>query len=243
MIQPGPVPGYPMPVDLRLKLLELTSIRPTLSMRDLSALPQANLQQKLAALSSNGFVTFSDSVLSMDDRQRVMLAEQLIHSGSDPKKVSSFLAWQEFENFADHVLKENGFSTQRHLIFRSEARRREIDVFAWNDTFMLAVDCKHWLRGLSPGRIRDAAEAQVERAAALARRPELLYRLKVAHPEGRSITPVILALGELRERLIEGVPVVSVSKLISFIYGVSPIDGSVRRIRVPDLRHRQLRLT
>jgi hypothetical protein len=231
-----------MPVDLRLKLLELTSVNPSLSMNDFSALPQLDLQQKLAALSRNGFVTFSDGVLSMDDSQRVMLAEQLIHSGSDPKKVSTFLAWQEFENFAEHVLKENGFSTRKHLIFRSGARKSEIDIFAWNDTFMLAVDCKHWLRSLSPGRMRVAAQAQIERAAALARKPELLYRLKIAHPEGRSIAPVILALGELRERLIDGVPVVSVSKLISFIYGVSPIDGSVRRIRVPDLRRSQLRL-
>jgi hypothetical protein len=200
-----------------------------------------DLKQKLAALSRNGLVTFSDGVLSMDDRQRVMLAEQLIHSGSDPKKVSRFLAWQEFENFVEHVLEENGFSTRKHLIFRSGARRREIDILAWNDTFMLAVDCKHWLKGLTAGRMREAAEAQIERATALARRPELLFRLKVSHPVGRSVTPVILALGELRERLIDGVPIVSVSKLLSFIYGLSPIDGGVRRIRVPDLRHRQLR--
>lgn len=231
-----------MHVDLRLKLLELTSSRPALNMRDMNALPRIGLEAKLAALSKNGFVTLSDGSLSMDGQQRAMLAEQLIHEGVDPKKVSRHLGWQEFENFTEHMLTENGFSTRKHLVFRSGAGRREIDILAWNDTFMLAVDCKHWRKGLTPRRMKEAAQAQIERATALARRPELLYRLKVAHPEGRNITPVILALSELRERLIDGVPVVSVSKLLSFIYGVSPIDGSVTRIRVPDLRHRQLRL-
>ena len=231
-----------MPVDLRLKLLELTRSRPAVDLSDLNALSQVGLQVKLAALEESGFVTISDRVLSMDGKQRAMLAERLIHEGIDPKKVSRNLGWQEFENFTEHMLVENGFLTRKHFVFRSGAARREIDILAWNDTFMLAVDCKRWLKGLTPSRMRETAKAQIERAAALARRPELLYRLKVAHPEGRSIIPVILSLGELRERLIDGVPIVSVSKLPSFIYGVSPIDSSVSRIRVPDLSHRQLRL-
>jgi hypothetical protein len=47
--------------------------------------------------------------------------------------------------------------------------------------------------------------------------------------------PVILALGDLRERIVEGVPIVSVSKLLSFIYGVSPVDDGIKRILVSDL--------
>jgi hypothetical protein len=162
-----------------------------------------------------------------------MLAERLIHSGVDAKKVSRLLGWQEFEAFAEEILTENGFSTRNHLVFKSRTGRREIDILAWNDTFMLAVDCKHWLRGLSPGRMKDAARAQVERVTALARRPELLLRLKVIRPEGRSIIPVILALGEVEDRLIDGVPIVSMSRLLSFIYGLSPIDPQVKRIGIP----------
>ena len=242
MTSTSAVQGCSVPVDLRLKLLELTSSSLALDMKDLSALPQIDLDAKLAALRKRGFVTLSDGFLSMDGQQRAMLAEQLIHDGVDPKKVSRHLGWQEFEDLTEHVLTENGFSTRKHLLFRTGAGRREIDILAWNDTFMLAVDCKHWLRGLSPARMREAAQAQIERATALVERPELLYRLKVSYPEGRSIIPVILALGELPERFVDSVPIVSVSRLVSFIYGISPIDDSVRRIRVPDLRRRQLRL-
>ena len=221
-----------LPVDLRLKLLELTSERSSLNKKDLMQLSQIDLQQKLAALKRSGFVTLLDGVVSLNDRQRVTLAGQLIHSGADPRKVSRFLAWQEFENFAEDVLAENGFSTRKHFVFRLTGARREIDIFAWNDTLMLAVDCKHWLRGLSPGRMKTVAQAQLERVASLARMPELLYRLKIPHPEGRSIIPVILTLGELRERLRDGVPIVPVSKLLNFIYGLSPVDSSVERVRV-----------
>ena len=223
-----------MTVDLRLKLLELTNSSPAVSLNELSALPRSGLDQVIVELEESGLATLSDGVLTMNCKQRVKLAEQLIHSGIDAKKVSRFLGWREFENFAEHILSENDFSTCKHLVFKSSAGRREIDILAWNDTFTLAVDCKHWLRGLSSGRMKEAAEAQVERATALARRPELLHRLKIPRVNGRSIIPVILALGELRDRLVDGVPIVSVSKLLSFIYDVSPIDSNLKRIRLLD---------
>jgi hypothetical protein len=219
-----------------MKLLELTSGRSALNANDLGVLPQLGLDSKLRLLVEDGVITICDGVFSMDGDQRLMLAEQLIHSGFDPKKVSKFLRWQEFEDFTEHTLSKNGFSTRKHLIFKSSARRMEIDILAWNDTLILAVDCKHWLRGLSPGRMREAARAQVERAVALAHRPELLYRLKIEHPEKLSIIPAILALGELRERLVDRVPIISISKLLSFIYGVSPIDDDIKRIPVPMLQ-------
>jgi len=83
--------------------------------------------------------------------------------------------------------------------------------------------------------MRGVALAQLERVVSLANRPDLLKRLKVNQTERRSIIPVILALGDLRERIVEGVPVVSVSKLLSFIYGVSPVDDGMKRIPISGL--------
>jgi Holliday junction resolvase-like predicted endonuclease len=222
----------PVPIDMRLKLLELTSKGQALGVKDLPPFPKAQLDETLTALVEGRLVSFSDGFLRMNGPQRVMLAEQLIHGGVDPKKASRFLGWQEFEDFAEDILSENGFSTRKHLVFKSPLGRREIDILAWNDNFTLAVDCKHWVSGLSTGRMRDATRAQLERARALARRPELLRRLNISNLEGRSIMPLVLALGELKERLIDGVPIVSVSRLLSFLYGVSPIDPTVSRVPV-----------
>ncbi len=178
---------------------------------------------------------FDQEKLEQDARQRIMMADHLIHDGRDPLRVSRFLEWQEFEDFAVGTLEENGFHTAKHFVFKSKVGRREIDILAWNDTFLFAVDCKHWLRGLSPKRMRDAAHAQVERTNGLAERPELLIKLGVTHPERRSIIPALLALGEPRQNIADGVPVVSVSKLMSFLYGISPVDNRFHNIRVRGL--------
>jgi len=224
-----------LPPNLQLKLLELTSESRSVNVADLEATQQMSLDNKLNILRERGLVSVSNGLLRMDSRQRMTLAEQLIHNGGDPKKISRFLGWQEFEDFTEHTFSANGFHTVKHFVFKSKTGRREIDILAWNDTLTFAVDCKHWLRGLSTGRMRDAARAQVERAVSLANRPDLLKRLKVDHTERRSIIPVILALGDLRERIVEGVPVVSVPKLLSFIYGVSPVDDCMKRIPISDL--------
>jgi len=218
--------------DLWLKLLELTHNKAAVSLNELNALSKAVVDETFFGLVQDGLVGFSEGVLTMDSRQRVLLAERLIHGGLDPKKVSRFLGWQEFEDFAESILSENRFSTRKHFIFKSSAGRREIDILAWNQTFMFAVDCKHWVRGPPAGRMKDAAKAQVERVTDLAKRPELLHRLGIPNPDGRTIIPLILSLGDLRDRLIDGVPVVSVSRLLSFLYGVSPIDTNLMRVRL-----------
>ncbi len=165
-----------MPLNLQLKLLELTSERRSVNVADLGATQQASLDAKLNTLRENGMVSVSNGLVSMDSRQRMMLAEELIHNGGDPKKISRLLGWQEFEDFTERTFSANGFHTVKHFVFKSRAGRREIDILAWNDTLTFAVDCKHWLRGLSTKQMRDAARAQIERVVSLANRPDLLER-------------------------------------------------------------------
>jgi len=224
-----------MPPNLQLKLLELTSESHVVNLSDLCATQQASLDTKLNTLRERGLVSVSNGILRMDSRQRMTLAEQLIRNGGDPKKISRVLGWQEFEDFTEHTFSANSFHTVKHFVFKSKNGRREIDILAWNDTLTFAVDCKHWVRGLSTGRMQSAARAQIERVVSLSNRPDLLQRIKVDHTERRSIIPVILALGDLRERTVEGVPIVSISKLLSFIYGVSPVDDGIKRIPVSEI--------
>jgi hypothetical protein len=224
--------------DVGIRLLELTRHRRRFTLDQLAVELRSEptrLLEKVEQLREDGLLSFNQKQLELDARQRIMLAAQLIHNGRDPLKVSRLLEWQEFENFAVEILDENGFHTAKHLVFKSRVGRREVDVLAWNDTLLLAVDCKHWLRGLIPARMRDAANAQVERAIALAEKPELLIRLGVTRPEGRRIMPVIFSLGEPRQSVANGVPVVTISKLVSFLYGISPVDDKFRSVPVRNL--------
>lgn len=224
-----------MRTDPEIKLLELTREKRRITIEELAEQlhTQADkLAGKIEKLAVRKLISSYQGSVEMDTAQRMRLAEQLIHDGWDPQKVTRFLEWQEFEEFAAESLEQNGFRTVKHLVFKSRVGRREIDLLAWNDSFLLAIDCKHWLRGLSPSRARQVAQAQAERAEALAERFDVLKRHGVSNAERRYLMPVIFCLGNPREGIVDGVPVVAVSKLISFLYGVSPVDERLRRIPV-----------
>jgi hypothetical protein len=225
--------------DLRLKILELTRRRQRISLNELSReirIARTSLVSELEALQARSAIAISKEHLELDARQRIILAEELIHSGGDPQKVSRFLDWREFENFAVDSFEENGYLTAKHVVFKTQMGRREVDILAWNDTFLFAVDCKHWLQGLSPARTRDAVRAQVERSNALAGQPEILCRYGILQPSQRKVAPAILTLVEGSQKVVDGVPIVPVSKLMSFLYGVSPVDETLRMFRVKDLQ-------
>ncbi len=223
-----------MSYDLELSLLEASknSSRIELSkLTDKFHAGSTRTQSALKTLQDEGIVSINDGIIEILSFQRMMLAEFLMQRGRDPIKLSRWLRWQEFEDFATHLLQETGYRTLKHLVFKSEDGRHEIDLFAWSDTFVLSIDCKHWLHGLSSSRILLAVEAQVGRTRALARshHVHLMRNLKL---NGRRILPVLLTLSPVRDELVGGVPVVCVDKLLSFLGGVSPIDERLLMIPV-----------
>jgi len=223
--------------DVHLKLLELTRHKQRISFDALAQelrCGSATLISQIEELQAKGLVTFTQGILELDARQRIMLAEELIHSGRDAQRVSRFLEWQEFENFVVLSFKENGYHTAKHVVFKTGGGRREVDILAWNDTFLFAVDCKHWLRGHSPARLRNAVRAQVERSTALAGHPEILRKLGLLQSSPRKIVPAILTLGDTRQTIVDAVPIVCVSKLMSFLYGISPLDERFCMLPVKD---------
>lgn len=225
-----------MYAGLELTLLELTKSRRRIAVEEVAEhahiLDMELLEKRIEQLSQDGFVASAQGIVELDSERRMMIAERLISTGCDPKRISRLLDWQEFEAFAAAFLVRNGFGIVKHFVFKTRGGRREIDLIAWNDTFLLAIDCKHWLRGLSPSQSRKMVQAQSERASALAERPDLLKRRGVDNVEKRWIMPAIFCLGDAREPIIDGVPVVAVSKLISFLYGVSPVDERIRMIPI-----------
>jgi Holliday junction resolvase-like predicted endonuclease len=222
-----------MPYDLEIKLLHLTKNRERLPLEELAEqlhVHPDSLTDQIAALLENGLVNTSRGLVELDAPKRMLLADYLIRKGHDPEKVSRSLKWQEFEEFAAKQLIENGYRVLKHLLFKSKAGRREIDLLAWNDNFILAVDCKHWSHRLSPSRIQTAASAQTERTKLLAEQPEVLEQHGLNVTETRRILPVIVTLTESEQKIINGVPVVPIMKLPSFLYGLSPVDETLRMI-------------
>lgn len=187
---------------------------------------------KIEDLAQRKLVSRDQEVLEMNSVQRMNMATGLIHEGYDPQRISRLLDWREFERFAAESLEQNGFRTVHHLIFKSRVGRREIDLLAWNDSFLFAIDCKHWSRGLSPSSSRQVALAQRERAESLAERAEVLRKHGVTKLEKRYIVPMIFCLVDSRHGVVDRIPIVAISRLISFLYGISPIDEGLMRIPV-----------
>jgi len=217
---------------LETKLLQLTKQKCRISVDNIQReAGSEDLDKELHAFKEKGLINLNREFLEVTPRQRVMLAESLIRSGQDVQQVSRLLAWQEFEEFVEAALDESGFRSVRHVIFKSRVGRREIDIIAWNDVWILVVDCKHWSGALTHSRMKIAAEAQIQRGRALIERPEIMQRRGIARIE-LPLLPVILTLGEPRERLIQGVPIVGLSKFSSFLQEVSPYTTGLLTLHV-----------
>jgi Holliday junction resolvase-like predicted endonuclease len=228
---------------LEIRLLELTRATHRTTLNQLAEqlhIQPIKLAREIEDLAERKLVSRAHESLQIDTAQRMMLATELIYTGRDPQQVSRFLEWQEFETFAAECLERNEFRTIKHLLFMSRIGRREIDLLAWNDSFLLAIDCKHWMRSFSPSISRRVAHAQAERVEALAGRVEILKRHGVEKAEKRVLIPVILCLSEPRARIVDGIPIVQMSRFISFLSGISPIDEGLRWIPIGPQREQSL---
>jgi restriction endonuclease len=229
--------------DVEIRLLELTKKHQKLTCADLErSVKGGDVESRLQNLREKNLLKLMDGRIEQSPLQRILLAESLVSNGCDPHNVARRLGWQEFEEFTEIGFEENGFRSIKHLIIKLGRRaRREIDILAWNQSFTLAIDCKHWVKmGTTGSRLRQAADSQAKRVADLAQRPEILHSFGLDDAEKRSILPMLLTLGEARMRASAGVPIVPISKLSTFLTELSPFEATFKPVPV-EPRH-QMRL-
>jgi hypothetical protein len=192
---------------------------------------------QITEIASNARVTesfvkkvFADSSIEHDNdwtslspRLRIRIALEIARAGRlrDSARV---LTWQEFEKFAEECLAEAGFQTEKNVRVKGDGRAWQIDVIGIRGGLILIIDCKHWNTPGYLSKFKLAAEHQ--RMATL----HLLGRRVKETIEGdneRQALPVILTLSEPPAQLSEGVVLVSVEKLPSFLSGVAPYDENL----------------
>lgn len=146
-------------------------------------------------------------------KNNAMVALALIKAGKDGEKVASYLQWSEFEDLCAKLLASSGFEVHRNIVLTKP--RKQIDVFAASTLLSLCVDCKHYGGRIPRSSLARFAKDQTERAR--------LYKRKRQH--AGPVLPLILTLIEQDDMAVEGVPVVPLLKLPSFLRSVSPYDG------------------
>jgi hypothetical protein len=172
---------------------------------------------------TNARVEHDNNWISLSPGSRVRLALDLARAGQ-LRESARALTWQEFEKFAADCLDEAGFQTEKNVRVQGAGRAWQIDVVGIRGDLVVTMDCKHWNTPGYFSRFRLAAEHQRTATLHLLARPG---KKAFQGDKDRQALPVILTLSEPRGQLSEGVVLVSVEKLPSFLSGVTPYDESL----------------
>ena len=131
------------------------------------------------------------------------------------------ISWRDFEIFCADILKINGFKCINNLRFKCTNKKRyEIDILAVSELkkIMLSIDAKHWkIGGLS--KIVDAITNQVRRTNNLIKNCEKIFshKLNLEKYINYKKIPLIITLDKEQIKIQNGIPVVPLEKLNSFI--------------------------
>lgn len=165
-----------------------------------------------------GLIEGQKDVIEVSSNQRIKLAIHAINLGTDVERVCKVLEWIEFENFAASAFEANNFAVKRRFRFKKAGRRWEIDVIAYNEPYVICVDCKRWRRGWGKSAIKKIVEAQTMRTKVLTEAsPSLQSRIKLNGWTQAIFIPVVLSLFPSPEKFFKNVPVVPILQLQNFL--------------------------
>ncbi|MFW9794001.1 MAG: hypothetical protein ACFFEE_06860 [Candidatus Thorarchaeota archaeon] len=154
-------------------------------------------------------------------RQRIDIAMEAINNGANVSEIVDLMTWKDFEGFVAGILSENNYRCVESFRRRGNSliQGMEIDVVGVRGQIIIAVDAKMW--GIRSGKIsalKTAAEKQKERTLELTTEFERLSKKLITLREGLyTIYPLIVTWLVEEVELHEGVPIVPVFKLNSFI--------------------------
>ena len=191
------------------------------------------IQRHIEACEKRGLLRRVDNWVEIDSEQRLMLAIEALKDHADIGSVCRQLDWREFEELTSRALEANHFSVTKHLVFKHNGRRYEIDLVGAKEPSLMCADCKHWSWGLGRSRIQNAARRQFERIRSLAdEMPRLADRLGIKAWRRAVVLPTVITLSDTTRGLHEGVPIVPILRLRSFLKELNPLDHQLATIVV-----------
>jgi len=206
--------------DLLVSLLKLTREGPVLieSVKKDSRIAEDILKKLLEKLQNEDMIHLQGDAVEATSNNRLRLAVEAGSAGADIERVSAFLHWQEFEDFAAFALEKNGYVIAKNLRFKHADRKWEIDIVGCKKPLVICIDCKHWHHGMAPSALKRIAKAQVERTSTLAESlPNISLEIECAKWNKAKFIPTILSLTQGSFKFYEMVPIVPVLQLQDFL--------------------------
>src|SRR2546425_4979800 len=217
-----PPPTSNVTIRVLIETLRLSKDRNRVQIADIASCAKTTESFARKAL-TNARIEHDGSWISLSPGFRIRLALDIARAGR-LRDSARTLTWQEFEKFAEECLKEAGFQTEKNVRVQGGDRAWQIDVVGIRGDLVLTIDCKHWNTPGYLARFRLAAEHQRTATRHLLARPA---EKMIQVDKERQALPVILTLSEPRGQFCEGVVLVSVEKLPSFLSDVAPYDENL----------------
>jgi len=129
-----------------------------------------------------------------------------IKSIDDLERVSLEVVWQNFEKLAAYIFERNNFLIKINTVKTFNKKRRQYDIIARKYNKIFLIECKRW----SGNRYRlSALKTAIKQHK---ERTEFYQNLTK-----EDAAPIIVTLIEEEIKLYDGVPIVPISKLNSYI--------------------------
>jgi len=136
---------------------------------------------------------------------KLSIALIAINKGINVVDISSKLNWHDFELFSSELLKYHGYTVYTN--FRLKNPKREIDIIGIKSQKAILIDCKHWKKKSITG-LKQIVEKQKNRSKLFIQKSNLKVQ---------NVFPIVLTFLPNGNSFINGVPIISINKLNSFL--------------------------
>jgi hypothetical protein len=149
---------------------------------------------------------------------KLTIALIAIHNGIDILSICSKINWHDFELFSSEIMRFHGYNVYTN--FRLKNPKREIDVIGIKSQKALLIDCKHWKKN-SPSGLKLIVEKQKKRTMLFVQNSKMNIK---------NAFPIILTFLPNTFELVDGVPIVSINKLNSFLLDFDSLNQNFYKI-------------
>ncbi|MDF1538393.1 MAG: hypothetical protein P1Q69_05780 [Candidatus Thorarchaeota archaeon] len=168
-----------------------------------------------------GAIALADNHWKISREIRSAIALKAITHGAQPEVVVENMTWKDFEGLIAQILSENNYAYTESFRRRGTAtiQGMEIDVIGVKGNSIIVVDAKMWgIRSGKASALMGAVTKQITRTERLAQQLDRLSKkISGMKPGSYSLTPVMVTWLVEEVELYEGVPVVPIFKLNSFL--------------------------
>ncbi len=172
-----------------------------------------------------------EGVIQENQLHPVKAAIALVKIGVPVERTAELLDWKEFESLCEEILNSHGFLTIKHVRFSFKGKRYEIDLLGLSSGVLLSIDCKKWSRARRHSLIESALQ-QRERTEAFSQALPELKRFKLA-PGRMILIPMVVCWIPGGTGIYQGVPIIPLHSLNSYLGEFDPLDREITRKEVP----------